>query len=150
MKWIPKFSITVKPAISFGRPATGSIEYPRAVGRSSSHSSQVRSSICCRISVRPTAFDNASTLLIRSQVACRALQTRAMGILEQAERTGDLRTALAAIGQARGVLELQARVTGETAIEQAGSGGKAASVLHSVGCGLPQKQYQCASQSSRS
>jgi len=37
-----------------------------------------------------------------------------MGILAKAEKSGDLRTALAAIGQARGVLELQAKVTGET------------------------------------
>ena len=37
-----------------------------------------------------------------------------MGILAKAEKAGDLRTALAAIGQARGVLELQAKVTGAT------------------------------------
>ena len=45
-----------------------------------------------------------------------------MRILAQAERAGDLRTALAAIGQARGVLELQARVTGATETEQVGHG----------------------------
>ena len=44
-----------------------------------------------------------------------------MGILAQAERAGDLRTALAAIGQAKGVLELQAKVTGETGTEQVGN-----------------------------
>jgi len=44
----------------------------------------------------------------------RGLQARAMGILAKAEKAGDLRTALAAIGQARGVLELQAKLTGET------------------------------------
>ena len=44
----------------------------------------------------------------------RELQARAMSILSQAERAGDLRIALAAIGQARGVLELQAKLTGET------------------------------------
>ena len=49
------------------------------------------------------------------------LQARAMGILEQAERAGDLRTALAAIGQARGVLELQAKVAGEMESGQAGN-----------------------------
>ena len=43
----------------------------------------------------------------------RELQTRAMRILATAEEAGDLRTALAAIGQARSVLELQAKVTGE-------------------------------------
>jgi len=36
----------------------------------------------------------------------RELQARAMGILAKAEKAGDLRTALAAIGQARNVLEL--------------------------------------------
>ena len=44
----------------------------------------------------------------------RELQSRAMRILDTAEEAGDLRTALAAIGQARGVLELQAKMTGET------------------------------------
>ena len=44
----------------------------------------------------------------------RELQSHAMGILAKAETAGDLRTALAAIAQARGVLELQAKVTGET------------------------------------
>lgn len=44
----------------------------------------------------------------------RELQARAMGILDKAEKAGDLRIALAAIGQARGVLELQAKLTGET------------------------------------
>ena len=59
----------------------------------------------------------ADTLLDQIQ----ELRIRAMGILEQAERAGDLRTALAAIGQAKGVLELQARVTGETATQQVGN-----------------------------
>ena len=52
----------------------------------------------------------ADTLLDQIQ----ELQARAMGILEQAERAGDLRTALAAIGQAKGVLELQAKIACET------------------------------------
>ena len=44
----------------------------------------------------------------------RELQARAMGILAKAEKAGDLRTALAGIQQARVLLELQAKVTGET------------------------------------
>jgi transposase-like protein len=40
----------------------------------------------------------------------RHLQTHALEILERAEKTGDLRTALAAISQARGNLELLERV----------------------------------------
>ena len=43
----------------------------------------------------------------------RELQTRAMRILAKAEEAGDLRTALAAIGQARSVVELQGKLTGE-------------------------------------
>src|SRR5829696_7179067 len=43
----------------------------------------------------------------------RNLQTRAMGILELAEKAGDLRTALAAISQARGNLELLGKLAGE-------------------------------------
>ena len=39
------------------------------------------------------------------------LQVRAMSILDKAEQAGDLRTALAAIGQAKGVLSLRAQVT---------------------------------------
>ena len=42
-----------------------------------------------------------------------ALRSRAFGILTQAEETGELRTALAAIREARGCLELLARLLGE-------------------------------------
>jgi hypothetical protein len=43
----------------------------------------------------------------------RYLQTHALDILERAEKTGDLRTALAAISQARGNLELLGKLAGE-------------------------------------
>jgi transposase-like protein len=43
----------------------------------------------------------------------RNLQTRALDILERAEKAGDLRTALAAISQARGNLELLGKLAGE-------------------------------------
>ena len=43
----------------------------------------------------------------------RNLQTHAIDILERAEKTGDLRTALAAISQARGNLELLGKLAGE-------------------------------------
>jgi hypothetical protein len=43
----------------------------------------------------------------------RYLQTRALDILERAEKAGDLRTALAAISQARGNLELLGKLAGE-------------------------------------
>src|SRR5215211_717293 len=42
----------------------------------------------------------------------RHLQTHALGILERAEKAGDLRTALAAISQARGNLELLGKLAG--------------------------------------
>jgi hypothetical protein len=41
------------------------------------------------------------------------LQAHALDILERAEKTGDLRTALAAISQARGNLELLGKLAGE-------------------------------------
>ena len=41
------------------------------------------------------------------------LQAHALGILERAEKAGDLRTALAAISQARGNLELLGKLAGE-------------------------------------
>ena len=41
------------------------------------------------------------------------LQAHALGILEHAEKAGDLRTALAAISQARGNLELLGKLAGE-------------------------------------
>jgi hypothetical protein len=41
------------------------------------------------------------------------LQTHALDILERAEKAGDLRTALAAISQARGNLELLGKLAGE-------------------------------------
>src|SRR5215211_2210621 len=43
----------------------------------------------------------------------RSLQARALDILERAEKVGDLRTALAAISQARGNLELLGKLAGE-------------------------------------
>src|SRR5215217_1908507 len=43
----------------------------------------------------------------------RNLQGHALGILERAEKAGDLRTALAAISQARGNLELLGKLAGE-------------------------------------
>jgi hypothetical protein len=43
----------------------------------------------------------------------RNLQTHALDILERAEEAGDLRTALAAISQARGNLELLGKLAGE-------------------------------------
>jgi hypothetical protein len=43
----------------------------------------------------------------------RNLQTHALDILECAEKAGDLRTALAAISQARGNLELLGKLAGE-------------------------------------
>jgi hypothetical protein len=43
----------------------------------------------------------------------RNLQTHALDILERAEKSGDLRTALAAISQARGNLELLGKLAGE-------------------------------------
>jgi len=43
----------------------------------------------------------------------RELQARATSILDAAERSGDLKTALAAIAQARGCLELLAKLLGE-------------------------------------
>ena len=43
----------------------------------------------------------------------RNLQTHALDILERAEKVGDLRTALAAISQARGNLELLGKLAGE-------------------------------------
>jgi hypothetical protein len=43
----------------------------------------------------------------------RHLQGHALDILERAEKAGDLRTALAAISQARGNLELLGKLAGE-------------------------------------
>src|SRR5688500_11735941 len=43
----------------------------------------------------------------------RNLHTHALDILERAEKSGDLRTALAAISQARGNLELLGKLAGE-------------------------------------
>jgi hypothetical protein len=43
----------------------------------------------------------------------RHLQTHALDILERAEQAGDLRTALAAISQARGNVELLGKLAGE-------------------------------------
>jgi hypothetical protein len=44
---------------------------------------------------------------------CRDLQTKALGILAKAEKSGDLRTAIAANREARGCLELLARLLAE-------------------------------------
>ena len=43
----------------------------------------------------------------------RALQSKTLSILLQAEGAGDLRTALAAIREARGNVELLAKLSGE-------------------------------------
>lgn len=43
----------------------------------------------------------------------RSLQTRALSILDQAEQAGDLKVALSAIREARGNLELLAKLLGE-------------------------------------
>jgi hypothetical protein len=43
----------------------------------------------------------------------RSLQHRSLAILEKAERMGDLKTALAGVREARGCLELLARLLGE-------------------------------------
>ena len=43
----------------------------------------------------------------------RQLQSHALDVLERAEKAGDLRTALAAISQARGNLELLGKLAGE-------------------------------------
>jgi hypothetical protein len=43
----------------------------------------------------------------------RSLQAHALDILERAEKASDLRTALAAISQARGNLELLGKLAGE-------------------------------------
>jgi transposase-like protein len=43
----------------------------------------------------------------------RTLQAHSLGILDRAEKAGDLRTALAAISQARGNLELLGKLAGE-------------------------------------
>jgi hypothetical protein len=49
----------------------------------------------------------------------RALKTRAMEILEQAQRAGDLRTALLGIREARGCLELSLKAEGRISPQKA-------------------------------
>jgi hypothetical protein len=49
----------------------------------------------------------------------RALKTRAMEILEQAQRAGDLRTALLGIREARGCLELSLKAEGRISSQKA-------------------------------
>lgn len=49
----------------------------------------------------------------------RSLQARSLSILDQAEQSGDLKTALQAIKEARGCLELLAKLLGELAQEGA-------------------------------
>ena len=44
---------------------------------------------------------------------CEALRLESLELLDQAREQGDLRAAVSAIGQARGVLELLARMAGE-------------------------------------
>ena len=44
---------------------------------------------------------------------CEALRVESLELLDQARDAGDLRTAVSAIGQARGMLELLARLAGE-------------------------------------
>ena len=56
---------------------------------------------------------NADTLL--DQV--KSLQARALTILDAAEKADDLRTALQAVREARGLLELLAKLTGELAAQ---------------------------------
>ena len=48
----------------------------------------------------------------------RNLQSHALDILESAEEAGDLRTALAAISQARGNLELLGKLLGTISLEE--------------------------------
>ena len=48
----------------------------------------------------------------------RDLQMRALNILDVAERSGDLRTALGAIREARGNLELLVKLAGELQVQQ--------------------------------
>jgi hypothetical protein len=48
----------------------------------------------------------------------RALQAKAIGILDRAEAAGDLRTALSAIREARGNLELLAKLLEQTDLEK--------------------------------
>jgi hypothetical protein len=55
------------------------------------------------------AVSHADSLLEQVQ----GLQDRAMGILQTAEEAGDLRMALSAIREARGCLELLAKLSGE-------------------------------------
>jgi len=56
---------------------------------------------------------SADTLLEQ----CRELQSRTLTILDAAENANDLRTALQAIREARGLLELLAKLTGELAAQ---------------------------------
>jgi len=64
-----------------------------------------------RLSKAREAVDVASADALLEQV--RDLQARSLTILATAEKAGDLRTALAAIGQARANLELLAKLVGQ-------------------------------------
>jgi len=48
----------------------------------------------------------------------RTLQSKALSLLEQAERTGDLRTALMAVREIRSCMELLGKITGELSPER--------------------------------
>jgi hypothetical protein len=60
-----------------------------------------------------TEEKRAETLLDR----IRALHDRSTSILDRAERDGDLRVALAAIRETRGVMELLVKITGPVPVE---------------------------------
>ena len=51
--------------------------------------------------------------MLRLTPCSTSLAHRAMGTVDEAQEAGDVRTALAAISQAKGVLELQAKMRGE-------------------------------------
>ena len=79
----------------------------------------------CEAAVRRHKADHIPNTLLKAEEAediaraddllsqLRALQGRALGILEKAERGGDYRAALSAIREARGCLELLAKLAGE-------------------------------------
>ena len=50
----------------------------------------------------------------------RSLQAKALGILDKAEKAGDLRTALAGVREARGCLELLAEMEGKISRQPVG------------------------------
>ena len=82
-----------------------------AVSKDALHRHLSEEHITTRIAKAEEAKEIARADTLLNQV--RDLQTRAMRILQQAEQAGDLRTACTAIREARGTLELLAKVTGE-------------------------------------